>query len=592
VVGDDRVVFRLHDPDGAFAWLRLRQDLQRPREGPYLVKPLGTDVWELTFGRPAVDRMEYAFEGCHHSGGVETFCDADNPLRAPGAFGDRSVVEFPGYRAPAWCDDEPLGGQLFDTTVPSFRLRADVSVRIWTSRDADPEAPLPLLIAHDGSEYARMSELPRLLDRMTQAGRLPPLRAVLLDPMERNEHYSASAAYARALAGDIVPALAWLAPNGQHPIVGMGASLGALAMLHVHRSRPGVFAGLFLQSGSFFRQRYDRQVGLPALSADRALRGGSPQRVLGISSDPSDADVRRGRGEPGQQPRGHPRAAAPGLRRAAAGQPRRTQLRRLARHLRSEPGRPAGAGLAVRRERLSLRSPATGAHGEVIAYGHHGRPLIAFASQQGDVGDWERNGMVDAVRWLIDGGRLKVYSVSSYDSDSWFAPGVSLEEAARRHGRYEDWLVHQVVGFIHDDCGGPLDILVTGCSFGAYHAANLTLRRADLFPVAICMSGVYDISLLAPGERGDAVYFNNPVDYVANLDGSHLQWLREQARLLLICGQGMWEDTTGALESTRRFAALLAAKGLTHEADLWGYDVAHDWPSWRAQLAHHLPRFV
>jgi enterochelin esterase family protein len=259
VVGDDRVVFRLHDPDGAFAWLRLRQDLQRPREGPYLVKPLGTDVWELTFGRPAVDRMEYAFEGCHHSGGVETFCDADNPLRAPGAFGDRSVVEFPGYRAPAWCDDEPLGGQLFDTTVPSFRLRADVSVRIWTSRDADPEAPLPLLIAHDGSEYARMSELPRLLDRMTQAGRLPPLRAVLLDPMERNEHYSASAAYARALAGDIVPALAWLAPNGQHPIVGMGASLGALAMLHVHRSRPGVFAGLFLQSGSFFRQRYDRQ---------------------------------------------------------------------------------------------------------------------------------------------------------------------------------------------------------------------------------------------------------------------------------------------------------------------------------------------
>ncbi|MDP9209563.1 MAG: esterase, partial [Actinomycetota bacterium] len=26
--------------------------------------------------------------------------------------------------------------------------------------------------------------------------------------------------------------------------------------------------------------------------------------------------------------------------------------------------------------------------------------------------------------------------------------------------------------------------------------------------------------------------------------------------------------------------------------DLWGHDVPHDWPSWRAQLAHHLPRFV
>jgi len=53
----------------------------------------------------------------------------------------------------------------------------------------------------------------------------------------------------------------------------------------------------------------------------------------------------------------------------------------------------------------------------------------------------------------------------------------------------------------------------------------------------------------------------------------------------------MWEDTTGALESTKQFAGVLAAKGIPHELDLWGHDVPHDWPSWRAQLAHHLPRF-
>ena len=62
--------------------------------------------------------------------------------------------------------------------------------------------------------------------------------------------------------------------------------------------------------------------------------------------------------------------------------------------------------------------------------------------------------------------------------------------------------------------------------------------------------------------------------------------------LLLVCGQGQWEDTTGALESTRRFAGLLAGKGIRHELDLWGHDVPHDWPSWQRQLAHHLPRFV
>ncbi len=103
-------------------------------------------------------------------------------------------------------------------------------------------------------------------------------------------------------------------------------------------------------------------------------------------------------------------------------------------------------------------------------------------------------------------------------------------------------------------------------------------------------SGIYDVSVVGWGERGDAVFFNNPLDYVAHLHGDHLDWLRGRVSLLLVCGQGRWEDTTGALESTRRLAGLLAHKGLCHELDLWGHDVAHDWPSWRAQLAHHLPR--
>jgi esterase/lipase superfamily enzyme len=98
--------------------------------------------------------------------------------------------------------------------------------------------------------------------------------------------------------------------------------------------------------------------------------------------------------------------------------------------------------------------------------------------------------------------------------------------------------------------------------------------------------------LAFPAEKGDAAYFNNPMDYVAHLGGDHLDWLRGRLSLLLVCGQGQWEDTTGALESTRRFSALLESKGIRRELDLWGHDVAHDWPSWRAQLAHHLPRFM
>jgi len=82
------------------------------------------------------------------------------------------------------------------------------------------------------------------------------------------------------------------------------------------------------------------------------------------------------------------------------------------------------------------------------------------------------------------------------------------------------------------------------------------------------------------------------IDYVGNLHGDHLGWLRSRLSLLLVCGQGQWEDTTGALDSTLRFAERLRDKEIRHELDLWGHDVPHDWPSWRRQIAHHLPRFV
>ena len=244
----------------------------------------------------------------------------------------------------------------------------------------------------------------------------------------------------------------------------------------------------------------------------------------------------------------------------------------------------------MRRDHVGLHAPAIGGDGALIAYGHYGRPLLVFPSEQGRAWDFENNGMIGAISWLIDDGRVKVYCVDSFDAGSWTRNDLALEDRARMHEGYEDWIVNRVVPWIDSDCGGRDDIITTGCSFGAYHAANFALKRADLFSVAICLSGVYDVSRVGWGPPGDSVYFNNPMDYVAHLGGDHLDWLRSRVGIVLVCGQGRWEDTTGALESTRAFAALLASKGIRHELDLWGHDVPHDWPSWRNQIAHHLQR--
>jgi esterase/lipase superfamily enzyme len=241
----------------------------------------------------------------------------------------------------------------------------------------------------------------------------------------------------------------------------------------------------------------------------------------------------------------------------------------------------------VRREHVDIGA------GVLIAYGHFGRPVLVFPSEQGRAWDFENNGMVGAVGDLIDAGRVKVYCVDSADAHTWSNRDVSTEERARRHDGYEQWVLNEVVPWIARDCGGPQGIATLGASLGAYHAVNIALRHADVFPLAIGLSGNYDPTAWRSwGEPGDATYFHNPMAYVANMHGEHLDWLRSRVSLLLVVGQGAWEvDPTGALPSTRAFAEALADKGIRHELDVWGYDIPHDWPSWRAQLRHHLPRF-
>jgi esterase/lipase superfamily enzyme len=246
----------------------------------------------------------------------------------------------------------------------------------------------------------------------------------------------------------------------------------------------------------------------------------------------------------------------------------------------------------MRHYAVHLDSPSGDAAATVLVYGHWGRPLLAFPTEGGQAWEFAGNGMVGAVEDLIDAGRLKVYCVDSFDAGTWSAGDLPLEERARRHAIYESWIFDAVVPHIRADSGDAAEIMTAGCSMGAFHALNFAFKRADLFPLALCFSGNYDPAAWRGwGERGDATYFNTPVDYVPNLHGDHLDWLRSRLSVLLVCGRGQWEDTTGSLESTRRMAEILDAKGIPHELDLWGHDVPHDWPSWRAQFAHHLPRF-
>jgi esterase/lipase superfamily enzyme len=229
----------------------------------------------------------------------------------------------------------------------------------------------------------------------------------------------------------------------------------------------------------------------------------------------------------------------------------------------------------------------------VISYGHYGRPVLVFPSQAGRAWDFESYGMVDSIGWLVDEGRVKLYCVDSLDGESWADKSLPIEERALRHEIYTRWLTCHVIPYIHADTSPGAELITLGCSLGGYHAVHFALQRADLAPVAIGLSGNYDVNTWSSwGDRADATYFANPSDYVPNLHGDHLDWLRGRLSVLLVAGQGAWEThPTGSLPSTVRMAGMLQDKGIRCDLDLWGLDVSHDWEWWQRQLAHHLQRF-
>ncbi len=247
------VTFLLADPERRLAGVRLVQDVRIP--GDRLGFHRGGDGWELVIDRPPVSRMEYLLELRQQNGSVETVLDPGNPRQVAGAFGPKSVLEFPEYTPPGWLSATAAPGTVTDVDVPAAALDAVVSVRIWSPGGAPRDERLPLLVANDGPEYDSLASITRYLSAGVTGHWLPRLRAALLSPGQRDLWYSANARYSEALCTAVLPAITGQVATSVR--VGMGTSLGALAMLHAQLRYPDAFDALFLQSGSFFWPRFD-----------------------------------------------------------------------------------------------------------------------------------------------------------------------------------------------------------------------------------------------------------------------------------------------------------------------------------------------
>ncbi len=242
----------------------------------------------------------------------------------------------------------------------------------------------------------------------------------------------------------------------------------------------------------------------------------------------------------------------------------------------------------MRRETTSWYSHNLGMEMPLVAYGHAGYPLVMFPTAAADFLEYERFLLVDAIKPFIESGLLRAYSINSVNRYSLLNDNASPNWKAELLTRYDRYIMDEVLPLIRNECGEESQPLTTGASLGAFLAANCYFKHPDNFRGTIAMSGSYDIRSYLKNYYDDNVYFNNPMQYVQNLNDSYyLPILQKADSIVIVTGQGAFE----APERSSQFSDILHSKGIPHLLELWGHDVNHDWDWWRKMLPFYLGRF-
>ena len=210
---------------------------------------------------------------------------------------------------------------------------------------------------------------------------------------------------------------------------------------------------------------------------------------------------------------------------------------------------------------------------EMLIFGHAGAPMIVFPTSQGRYFEYEDRGMVGALSDGLERGLLQLVCVDSVDAESWYANWAHPSGRIARHIQYDQYVLNEVIPFVRNENRNDF-WMTTGCSFGAYHAINFGLRHPEVIRRSIGLSGLYDMRSFMDGYYNQDFYFNNPIDYTANLhDANYIQQLQQQDIILAIGAEDQ------ARPSNDKLAAQLWRAGVGNALRIWdGW--SHDWQYW------------
>ena len=225
------------------------------------------------------------------------------------------------------------------------------------------------------------------------------------------------------------------------------------------------------------------------------------------------------------------------------------------------------------REYFRQFSLALGREMEMLVYGHAGSRVISFPTSMGRFHDWEDRGLVNALSSQLETGRLQLFCLDSVDAESWYADHIPPHDRAVRHTQYDRYVLEEVLPFTARMNTNSF-LIVTGASFGAYHAVNFAFRHPATLNRVLAMSGYYDIKRFTGGYSDNEVYFNNPCDFMMNEHEPERLAAMRKIDIILATGR-----TDSGCANNTYFSGILWSKDIWHALRLWD-GFAHDWPFW------------
>ena len=232
---------------------------------------------------------------------------------------------------------------------------------------------------------------------------------------------------------------------------------------------------------------------------------------------------------------------------------------------------------------------------EYKVYGHKGKPVLVFPTSNGRFYQYEDSGMINAISGFINDGKIQIWTIDGIDGETFYSKQQDNYSRIKRHDAYFNYINDELIPGIlwksrENNEGDNQQIVVTGCSMGAYHAANFYFRNPWHIDTVVALSGVYSTDYFFGKSKPVDIYLNSPIDYLKNNNDSYYIDRFRSANLIFCCGQGAYEDFM--LSDTYKLKSVFENKSIPAWFDFWGQDSVHDWPWWHKQIEYFFGKIL